>query len=42
MANITRFDPLGEMVSLRSAMDRLLRITAGGAEVSENGTKATS
>jgi HSP20 family protein len=23
MANITRFDPLGEMVSLRSAMDRL-------------------
>ena len=24
MANITRFDPLGEMVSLRSAMDRLV------------------
>jgi len=23
MANLTRFDPLGEMVSLRSAMDRL-------------------
>ena len=23
MANVTRFDPLGEMVSLRSAMDRL-------------------
>ena len=23
MANITRFDPIGEMVSLRSAMDRL-------------------
>jgi HSP20 family protein len=23
MANITRFDPLGEMVTLRSAMDRL-------------------
>ena len=23
MANITRFDPVGEMVSLRSAMDRL-------------------
>jgi hypothetical protein len=23
MANITRFDPLGEMASLRSAMDRL-------------------
>ena len=23
MANITRYDPLGEMVSLRSAMDRL-------------------
>jgi hypothetical protein len=23
MANITRFDPLNEMVSLRSAMDRL-------------------
>jgi len=23
MANITRFDPLGEVVSLRSAMDRL-------------------
>lgn len=24
MANITRYDPLGEMVSLRSAMDRLV------------------
>lgn len=23
MANITRFDPVGEIVSLRSAMDRL-------------------
>jgi HSP20 family protein len=43
MANITRFDPLGEMVSLRSAMDRLFedsfvspmswRTVAGGETV---------
>jgi HSP20 family protein len=41
MANITRFDPLGDMVSLRSAMDRLFEDsfvnpvswrTIGGAE----------
>ena len=42
MANITRYDPLGEMVSLRSAMDRLFedsfvnpltwRTISGGAE----------
>jgi len=41
MANITRYDPLGEMVSLRSAMDRLFEDsfvspltwrTIGGAE----------
>ena len=42
MANITRFDPVGEMVSLRSAMDRLFedsfvgpmswRTVAGGGE----------
>ena len=44
MANITRFDPLGEMVSLRSAMDRLFedsfvspmgwRTLAGGEGIS--------
>jgi HSP20 family protein len=43
MANITRYDPLGEMVSLRSAMDRLFedsfvsplgwRTISGGSEV---------
>jgi HSP20 family protein len=43
MANITRFDPLGEMVSLRSAMDRLFedsfvspmswRTVAGGESI---------
>jgi HSP20 family protein len=43
MANITRFDPVGEMVSLRAAMDRLFedshvspmswRTIAGGAQV---------
>jgi HSP20 family protein len=44
MANITRYDPLGEMVSLRSAMDRLFedsfvspmswRTLAGGEGIS--------
>ena len=44
MANITRFDPLGDMVSLRSAMDRLFedsfvspmswRTVSGGESVS--------
>jgi HSP20 family protein len=43
MANITRFDPVGEMVSLRSAMDRLFedsfvsplswRTVAGGEQI---------
>jgi HSP20 family protein len=43
MANITRYDPLGEMVSLRSAMDRLFedsfvsplswRTISGGTEI---------
>jgi hypothetical protein len=38
MANITRFDPIGEMVSLRSAMDRLFKDSVA----SDNGSQTAS
>ena len=44
MANITRFDPIGEMVSLRHADRRQIRINAGtgdASETSRNGSAAS-
>jgi hypothetical protein len=38
MANITRFDSIGGMVSLRSAMDRLFE----DSFASDNGSQAAS